>query len=149
MNLTSTSSITTSVTTSVTATSATPDHSAIIMLLAGLILTLTFISAICAILLRIFLRWRGYNHTYSLLRGTPKPTTQPALATVRPGWMFDASDLSAECPECYIEWLRFDPDMPRTEDGIYVMPAGAPVVCPRHSATTLARALLLKKETAQ
>ena len=140
----------TSITSSMTATGATPDHSAIIMLLAGLILTLSAISALCAILLK----WWRWNHTYGLLRGKPStststPTTQPALATVRPGWMFDASDLSAECPECYIEWLRFDPDMPRTEDGIYVMPAGAPVVCPRHSATTLARALLLKKETAQ
>lgn len=131
-------------TTTTMTTTSTPDHSAIIMLLAGLILTLTAISAICAILLK----WYRWNHTYGLLRGKPpKPTTQPALATVRPGWMFDASDTSAECPECYIEWLRFDPDMPRTEDGIYVMPAGAPVVCPRHHGTTLAFALT-RKETA-
>ena len=62
------------------------------------------------------------------------------LPAVHPTWMLDASDTSDECPACYIEHLQRG-QLPRHEDGSYVTPAGAPVVCARHRATPLARAI--------
>ena len=63
-----------------------------------------------------------------------------ALPVVSPAWMMDASDTSDECPACYIEHLQRG-QLPRHEDGSYLAPAGAPVICARHQATPLARAI--------
>ena len=62
------------------------------------------------------------------------------LPAVHPAWMLDASDTSDECPACYIEHLQRG-QLPRHEDGSYLAPAGAPVICARHRATPLARAI--------
>ena len=62
------------------------------------------------------------------------------LPAVHPAWMLDASDTSDECPLCYIEHLQRG-QLPRHDDGSYLAPAGAPVVCARHRATPLARAI--------
>lgn len=64
----------------------------------------------------------------------------PPTPPVRPAWMVDNSDTSDECPACYIEHLQRG-QLPRHEDGSYVTPAGAPVICARHQATPLARAI--------
>ena len=63
-----------------------------------------------------------------------------ALPAVHPAWMLDASDTSDECPACYIEHLQRG-QLPRHEDGSYLAPAGAPVICARHRASPLARAI--------
>lgn len=62
------------------------------------------------------------------------------LPAVHPAWMLDASDTSDECPACYIEHLQRG-QLPRHEDGSYLAPAGAPVICARHRASPLARAI--------
>lgn len=128
--------------------------------MAKIILSIaTFFTAILFAIFftRWFQQWRRarqdrkYQHYLQQMRqltlqDQDSDPAQDHLPTVRPAWMFDASDTAPECPECYIEHLRFRV-LPRDDDGGYVMPAGEPVICARHSATTLAKALREKETT--
>ena len=71
---------------------------------------------------------------------SPRIQHPQELPAVHPAWMLDASDTSDECPACYIEHLQRG-QLPRHEDGSYLAPAGAPVICARHRASPLARAI--------
>ena len=83
---------------------------------------------------------RSYRREQARLARLLRQATPPVASPVRPAWMVDNSDTSDECPACYIEHLQRG-QLPRHEDGSYLTPAGAPVICARHRASPLARAI--------